>query len=150
MIVNNCPTEHISAFLDEHLKPYVQNILSYVQHTTDFMNKLEDFSCNNQIILEALDVTSLYTNIPNQEGINAVYRTLLRNHRDIPYIGSLIKLFKVVLHYNNFTFFGENYLQVGGTDMGTKLAPTYPNIFMGELEQKLLKNAQVKPLLYLR
>ncbi len=33
--------------------------------------------------------------------------------------------------------------------MGTKVAPSYANIIMGNLEQRLLKDAPVKPLLYL-
>ena len=51
---------------------------------------------------------------------------------------------------NNFTFNGGNYLQVGGTAMGTRLAPSYANLFMGQLEEKFLKNAPYKPKLYLR
>ena len=51
---------------------------------------------------------------------------------------------------NNFTFNGGNYLQVGGTAMGTRLAPSYANLFMGQLEEKLLRNSPYKPKLYLR
>ncbi len=54
---------------------------------------------------------------------------------------------------NNFNFNGKNYLQVGGTAMGTRLAPSYANIFMGRLEQKILKTLEtkgLKPALFLR
>ena len=34
--------------------------------------------------------------------------------------------------------------------MGTKVAPSYANIFMGELEAKMLETAPIKPFLYLR
>jgi hypothetical protein len=32
-------------------------------------------------------------------------------------------------------FTGDHYLQVSGTAMGTKMAPSYANIFMGKLER---------------
>jgi hypothetical protein len=36
-----------------------------------------------------------------------------------------------VLKNNNFTFDGNHYLQINGTAMGTKMAPSYANMFMG-------------------
>ena len=36
----------------------------------------------------------------------------------------------MVLTMNNFEFNGEHYLQVGGSAMGTRLAPSYANLFM--------------------
>ena len=35
---------------------------------------------------------------------------------------------------NNFDFAGKHYLQVGGTAMGTKVAPSFANTFMGWFE----------------
>jgi hypothetical protein len=42
----------------------------------------------------------------------------------------------LVLKYNNFTFDGNHYLQINGTAMGTKMALSYANIFMGDLEEQ--------------
>jgi hypothetical protein len=44
----------------------------------------------------------------------------------------------MVLKKNNFIFNGDQYLQINGTAMGTKMAPSYANIFMGKLEKQLL------------
>ena len=41
---------------------------------------------------------------------------------------------------NVFTFNEEYWLQILGTCMGTRVAPTYANLFMGILEQKILDN----------
>jgi hypothetical protein len=38
----------------------------------------------------------------------------------------------------NFTFDGNHYLQINGAAMGTKMALSYANIFMGDLEERLL------------
>ena len=42
------------------------------------------------------------------------------------------------------------YHQIQGTAMGTKMAPSYANIFMAELEEKLLANYPISPLLWKR
>ena len=47
---------------------------------------------------------------------------------------------------NNFTFDGNHYLQINGTAMGTKMAPSYANIFMGDLEERLLLSSLKQPL----
>ena len=127
-------------------------IPSYIRDTTDFINKLEAVNDLPKIYyLVTMDVTSLYTNIPNHEGLTAVAQTLKR-HKPSYRLSyqSLISLLRIVLHCNNFHFEGETYLQVGGTAMGSKLAPSYANIFMGELERKMLLSAPYKPHIYLR
>ena len=98
-----------------------------------------------------MDVTYPYTNIPNHEGITSVRRTLIEKGYDGQVsIQSITQLLKYVLHMNNFEFNNSTYLQTGGTSMGTCIAPSLANLFMGKLEEKLLKDALVKPALYLR
>ena len=61
-----------SQFVDFHLKPLVCTIPSYVKDTTDFLNKLTATdNLPDNALLVSLDVTSLYTNIPHDEGIDA-------------------------------------------------------------------------------
>jgi hypothetical protein len=48
-------------------------------------------------------------------------------------VGMFQKFIKLFI--NNFTFDGNHYLQINGTAMGTKMAPSYANIFMGDLEE---------------
>ena len=47
-------------------------------------------------------------------------------------------LLKLVLTKNNFEFNEEHYLQIAGTAMGTRVAPSYANIFMAQFEQKFV------------
>ena len=56
----------------------------------------------------------------------------------------------MVLINNNFTFDGNHYLQINGTAMGTKMAPSYANIFMGDLEERLLLSSLKQPLSWFR
>jgi hypothetical protein len=138
---NNCPTERISQLVDHFLQPLVSKTKSYVKDTTDFLHKIsqiKDLPTNS--ILCTVDVTSLYTNIPNTAGIEAC-RKFLNLHRlnsnstdTKPHTESLMDCLKYVLTKNNFDFNGKHYLQVGGTAMGTKVAPSFANLFMADFE----------------
>ena len=57
-----------------------------------------------------------------------------------------------ILKENYFTFMDKLYLQKHGTAMGTKMAPSFANIFMGALEQTLLSSSpkHLIPLLWKR
>ena len=47
----------------------------------------------------------------------------------------LIRLLRIVLEGNLFEFNREIWIQMLGTAMGTKVAPTYANIFMEQLDK---------------
>ena len=63
---------------------------------------------------------------------------------------TMTDLLKIVLEQNYFQFADKMYHQVQGTAMGTKMAPSYANLFMAELEEKLLANYPIKPILWKR
>ena len=46
---------------------------------------------------------------------------------------------------NNFTFNQHHYLQIHGTAMGTKMAPSFANLFLGIFETNALSNAPFHP-----
>ena len=76
---NDSATERISAFVDHFLAPIVRQSRSYLRDTSYFLNKLtavQDTKPGD--ILVTLDVSSLYTNIPNLEGLNAAYDALCK------------------------------------------------------------------------
>ena len=74
--VSGCdgPTEKLSSFVDKLLQPIAQQQKSYLKDTTDFVNFIENTKVPADVILVSMDVTSLYTNIPQEEGIDTVCR----------------------------------------------------------------------------
>ena len=50
-----------------------------------------------------------------------------------------------MLKENSFQFKGENYLQVHRTPMGTKMVVAFANLFMAEIETKMLNQSRIKP-----
>ena len=147
---NQSPTEKISAFVDENIKGAVPRIPSHIKDTTHFISLIESISIPDNCFLVTLDVTSLYTNIPNNEGLEAVAKSMIKNKPPYTTPECVLHLLELVLTKNNFGFNGKNYLQIGGTAMGTKVAPSYANLFMGELEKNILECSPKEPLLWKR
>ena len=145
-----CPTEKISAFVDSIFKPLVYQLPSYIRDTTDFINKIQHVNVPENHNLVTIDVSSLYTNIPHTEGILACRAALLNRDRDDPHTWFLLTLLRHVLTLNYFAFNGVIYHQTSGTAMGTKLAPNYANLFMGQLELDLIDSYPVKPTVWYR
>lgn len=63
---------------------------------------------------------------------------------------SLTRMMELILKLNNFSFNGENYLQVQGTAMGTRMAPSYANLFMAALEKQMLLWTSSRPWVWWR
>lgn len=101
-------------------------------------------------LLVTLDVTSLYTNIPHEEGIAACETILNQRTTKSPPTEDLCHLTEIILKRNTFSFNGDVYLQKHGTAMGTRMAPSYANLFMGALERKILSTQSYKPIVWLR
>ena len=139
---NSHITERISEFVDYHLKALVQTLPSYIKDTTHFLLQLEKLGpLPDNALLVTLDVCSLYTNIPHNEGIKACRHFLnTRQDQSLP-----AESMRMILTVNNFSFNSEHYLQVHGTAVGTRMAPSYANLFMGKFEQHAIENAPLKP-----
>ena len=133
-------TEPISPFIDFHINPLVASLESHIKDTTDFLDKLADLATlPNNAILVTLDVSSLYTNIPHNEGIDACPLDT-RTDKHIP-TETICDPLRIILTMNNFTFNQHHYLQINGTAMGTKMAPSFANLFFGIFEINALSNA---------
>ena len=148
----NCHTNTISKYANFHLRQIVKNIPSYVGDTTDFLQKLDKVkNVPNDCLLVALDVKSLYINIPNNEGIKAA-REAYDNHPNKTVATKVIITFlSLILTLNNFVFNSINYLQIMGCAMGTVCEPAYANIFMAQFEkQHIYPYIKNKSVLYLR
>ena len=68
---NGHPTEILSQFVDYHLQPLNKTTNSFIKDTTGFLTKLKQLGhLPNNAFRATLDVSSLYNNISDNEGIN--------------------------------------------------------------------------------
>ena len=141
--------ENISGFVETILKPIVRTLPSFLLDTKQFLRKLSEHDdIPPDTILVTLDVTSLYTNIPHEDGLVALRSHL--NDQNCPSVDAIVALVRFILSHNYFLFQDQFFLQKSGTAMGTRMAPQYANLFMGRLEQEFLDSCELKPSLYLR
>ena len=153
-IISGCdgPTERLSSFVDKLLQPIAQIQDSYLKDTTHFIRFIENTRVPSNAFLVSMDVTSLYTNIPQEEGITIVCNAYEKFHDKNPPIAThlLKEMLSLILKENSFHFNGKDYLQTHGTAMGTKMAVAFANIFMATIEKEILKQSRRKPLTWKR
>ena len=121
----SCATELISSYLDKVLTPIVKSLPLYIKdnnHALEIFRNL-NFSGENKIIF-TMEVTYLYTVIPNNEGLQALKYSFNQRPIKKPSSETLPRPAELVLTLNCFLF-GDNY---------------YANLFVGFIENKFFSN----------
>ena len=148
------PTQVIilfSSFIGFHLKPLAQRMKSYIQDKNDFLKKIANLPpLPDDLILCTIDVVGLYPNIPHEEGLIAIRKALDTRKDKTISPDLLIELAECVLKNNIFEYDKSVFKQLRGTAIGTKMTPPYAIIFMDSLEEDILSNSLLKPLVWWR
>ena len=99
----------------------------------NIMNLLHD------TILYTLDVSTLYNNIPQSMGIQAIseLQAVQRAPNNCPLNSYVLDLFRVLLENNCFELNGEYYHEVAGSAIGFKFVPSYSKVFMSNLSGQI-------------
>ena len=101
----SCPTNLISKYLSQTLKPIVRALPSFVKDTNHALNLVKDFRFKGQKkLLFTMDIKGLYTNIPNEYGLNAMKYFLDKRDVQNHPTHTLVRLAELVLTQNCFRF----------------------------------------------
>ena len=73
-------TEKLSEFVDENIKKLAQQVPSYIKDTTHFLIMIQDITIDPDDLLITIDVSSLYTNIIHEEGLEAMEQWMITNN----------------------------------------------------------------------
>ena len=134
-----CETHRLSEFLDILLRPFTNNVQSYIRDTMDFLAQLPSRTTENTMLV-SFDVVNLYSNIPHNLGLEAIDYWLkkcphnLKKRIQPEFIKEGIKF---ILENNTFFFNNKYYKQRQGTAMGTKIGPVYSTLVLAYLEETL-------------
>ena len=151
--------ENASLVIDFLIKDLPQSTPSYVKDTNHFLQIIKNISLpsDKTVIMATMDVSSLYTVIPQNDGITSTLCYYKKQYDSLNLTvtpDTLETLMKLVLENNTFEFGNINYLQISGTSMGTRMAPSYAILFMAKLEENFMKyheeKYQKKPMVYVR
>ena len=90
-------------YVDHHIQPPAKNLRSCVKDTTDFIKKIRNVgTVPSGAYLVSMDVCSLYTNIPNDEGLEALRESLDKDERKSCSTKVIVTFMKLILLLNNF------------------------------------------------
>ena len=138
-IVSACsgPTELISSYLEIILASIVKTLLSYIKTSQHALENFRNFNFLGQNkLLFIIDITSLYTVVPNDEGLLARKHFFDQRTVKEPSSETLFRPAEPVLTLNCFLFGGNHYKQTNGVAMGTRIGPSYANLFVGFIEHQ--------------
>ena len=88
--------------------------------------------------------------MPHDDGHASLRTALLENLIPKLTISSIGDITELVLRRNVLKFNKGYFIQTSGTAIGTKLAPSYANMFLSVLERDLLDQYQIKQSIWLR
>ena len=96
-----------------------------------------------------MNVTSLYTNLPQEEGITIICKAYEHSiETNLQYLANTSQT------YSRGELFPicwkKNYLQVQGTAMGAKMALAFANIFVSAIETEIINTSPHNPLVWKR
>ena len=139
-----------SNLLEYFLSPLVAKQDSYLRDSGHLIAILREASFPQSTLLFTMDVASLYSNIPVDEGIQIVSQ-LFRQHPDPSRPDrTLLTILELLLTHSAFTFRNSCFLQTKGVAMGKKFAGSFANLFMAHWETKHLQSSPIQPLLWKR
>lgn len=129
----------LSQYIDLYLQPIVQQLQSFIRDGPHLLELLAPYRWESTYTWLSLDVTSLYTSIPHQFGLQALEFFLAQNSmlnsRQATFI---LEATDFCLRHNYFDFNGDFFLQLQGTAMGANFAPSYANLAMGYWEKNYI------------
>ena len=82
-----------------------------------------------------MDVKSLYTSIPHEDGLIALHHFLVQRLDTEPPTNTLIRVAELVLQKNFFSFNGFFYIQKSGVAMGSNLGHSFAWLFVSYQEE---------------
>jgi len=133
------------------LNPHICNDYAS-KDTFEFVTEINNQSISNRSFLVSYDVKSLFTCIPLKETIEIAVDVIINNTQNLKVSKvELKKLFEYATSKSHFLFNGTFYDQIDGVSMGSPLAPTLANLFLGHHEGKWLKDyTNIGPQFYKR
>ena len=135
------PTYDLAKHLAKALKPLVGKTFSFIKYSSELVSKMKEWKMSDNDLLTSFDVVSLYTKIPINEAVEVIKKV------SNPETTHLVE---ICLRSTYFCFQGEIYEQTKGVAKGSPLSPIVANLFMEDLEEKVINSSPQKPRWWLR
>ncbi|XP_043925694.1 dynein axonemal heavy chain 10 [Protopterus annectens] len=138
-------TEGLALVIDALLGPIITHESSFIRDSWHFLTKINHFILTHGFdphrhIMATVDVVSLYTCIPQEEGVEAVQSFLTNYYSGFSHntISLICRFLEIILENNFFLFEQVYYRQKRGVAMGSSAAPAYSNVVMALWEHQFI------------
>ena len=115
--------ENIGKYVQNHINEFGSMHSTYLKDNPDFLRTINEVNekeeLENDTILVTMDVAALFTNIPNEEGMEAVREVFEEKQETKFHKEFVLRLLEILLHNNYFEFNGEMFKQIIAGAMGS-------------------------------
>lgn len=117
-----------------------------LKNTYEFIENTKNLKVPHNTRMASLDIVNMYANVPIDETLEIVEHNLIRSKvYNIEIIDDIMRLLRVVLRQNYFSFNDTFYHQKDGLAMGSPLSGLLADIYMNHFERKyILSNDSYK------
>ena len=147
-------TENLGEFVGEILKPLSLEYKHILKDTTQFLNLLEELNSEGplpeDIILVTMDVTDMFFNIKDENGLVSIEKHLKNRSIAFPGTKCVLEALKICLDSNVSVFNKKYYKQISGAATGPKYVCDYADLAMLEIDNAILSYNREKLLKYAR
>jgi hypothetical protein len=113
-----------------------KDLIQYKEKNSNNRSEMSEFYSGVNIVAMVKEAMEVFFRIGPLH-VNVVYETRPGKW--------LLGLLTLILKHNNFTFNEEHIIQINRATMGTTMAPSYANFFMGKLEKQIIQSSPQKP-----
>lgn len=104
-------------------------------HMLDIVQSFRYPICSSYRFVFTMDIKSLYTVIPNNDGLVTLRHF---SNKQSALTQPIVRLAELVLTLkNSFTLDGSYYRKTNGVPMGSKLGPNYACLLVGQFEEQI-------------
>jgi len=136
------PFDRLGWLLQKIITPLLHYVPSHLYNTGQLLDSLNQLPQDQRVQTKpiSLDVVSMYTNIPIDEGIQITIENLSTYSCNLYglTLDDIQQLMCFILKNNVFTFNNNYYQQIKGLAMGSRIAPTIAIVTMDKLERQTL------------
>lgn len=139
------PGYKLAVFLQRFLKEHITLLNNRsLKNSQDLIDKIKHNKWDKNTKMTSLDAINMYTNVPIGDTIIMVEQLLLTNGLSNNETNEVIILLKLILNQNYFSFNNKIFIQKEGLGMGNPLSGLLADIYLNNLENKMIKEIQKK------
>lgn len=143
------PSYNLAHFLNKILKPVTTNFPTHIKNSYEFAKSIKNFVVPPNHELVSFDVISLFTRVPVETTLKYIRKRLnsSTNWKTITKLNTeeIMKLLRITVNSNYFTWNGRIYKQKDGTPMGSPVSPEFAEFSLQDLEEEIvLKHPDIK------